>query len=1328
MASLTVEEAERFVKELGKVQRENWEKVDDLRGAIERLLKIWYSPHHILIELLQNADDEGDEENPNDCQFILSGDGIIFRHHGKSFETKNVEAISKINKTTKKPGIHIGYMGIGFKSVFNLTDSPYIFCEPFRFRFSREDVIVPRWVEETEIPEPVKGYLESGWTTFYLPLANSNLKHKGDVAETLLNIDPVILVFLKKTKTITVKTDSVTVRFIKEAEDKSSPLSGNSECRKLRLKIREVRNGDERFHNFLVYKARKPVEQSAIDKEAESSRKAELKEVIIMLVFTLDNRGDFDVEKRPLYTFLPTRYNPGLRFVVSSDFILDSSRGEPIWSSSWNVWLLRSVADILKMILEDFKRDEDLKRKFYKVLPRDDETNDPITEYVTKELVDYCLNSSVVLTSDEQWVKPSQCVIADEDLQGLVPPDRLDYQFYVNPRVEGKEFLVKQLNVREIKSDHERKILLDLLSDEPWLDQQDPAWYRSFYEFLYNRITGNKAWKISYWEHNDLLNELKQRPLIKTSRGLTKPVLAILPNPEGEITAISKLPYLEVVEPSLLTEKSTKLFEMLGVQELTDVKLVSSILTKCIEDKWVDWPNEVREHTLNYVKEWILKRTNDIPDQILNELPNIIVPIRGGGWDRVGNCYIPDEQLEELIPDIRVVDDKLTRDDDWARFLELAKVNRYPRIIHVKKLPIFEAPESISVDDWNKYIRSPSLNKVRRSYGKQESLTDVKFLEGFDEALRTSDEKKLKHYFEYLYTHWDDYYCKHLNSSYNWVTTSGYHHSENIESYFCYQLKNRWLPTNEGLKKPEEAFLPLKELKKVFGSLVPYVLLSENLLAKRSGFARAIGIHVDLGKDKLLLALKRAKMFEVNYELKRSLRSVYQYLALLAEGEQFDNIELLCEDGEFRKASENIYWNDEPEVANSFARPPPFVWDPELPRPQLEALFKAFKIRRLSESITRRIELVDSNVICEDTRFERKIQEKLTYLYSVFLDAKVDNAERIIESLKRLKVTRIKDLHYIASLEQETARIKASVFYDQENNILYLQEDSDPFDIAIEFVRVFRIHSTYAEQLRLVIEEGKNVIESRLKKGGITIVEYRGVQDVQLEQEMEIKESEGKKEEHVPELVVVDERKFDTREYVERSAEDLFERESQSVDLSDLSNPPPDVDVNKSVVSPKKLIVYESKKPYASLNLHPKQVDGITLLVAPDLPVPSVEKIKAFLTLLRKILACMEANPDIVMIIVSDRNTDARDLSPTYQGRIGFNATLIDSPPIFWMIVAARELAALRHKEHYPHVKAMSILIEKGIKRLHEIDPDFIKRIQLQMANDNHPKVHGLRL
>src|SRR5712692_2464981 len=73
----------------------------------------------------------------------------------------------------------------------------------------------------------------------------------------------------------------------------------------------------------------------------------------------------------------------------------------------------------------------------------------------------------------------------------------------------------------------------------------------------------------------------------------------------------------------------------------------------------------------------------------------------------------------------------------------------------------------------------------------------------------------------------------------------------------------------------------------------------------------------------------------------------------------------------------------------------------------------------------------------------------------------------------------------------------------------------------------------------------------------------------------------------------------------------------------------------------------------------------------------------------------MGGNPQTVRIMVTDEHTDGRMID----NQLFVNALLTDKSTAFWGIVAARELAGLTTKSYYPHVRRMSILLERLITR-----------------------------
>ena len=114
------------------VQENEFEK-----GIRHSTVEKYSDPVHFVYELLQNAEDQGATE----AQFVLSADSLVFRHNGKPFTRADVENITGIGNSDKTEEANkIGRFGIGFKSVFAITDRPeiYTLLEDNLFTFAIE--------------------------------------------------------------------------------------------------------------------------------------------------------------------------------------------------------------------------------------------------------------------------------------------------------------------------------------------------------------------------------------------------------------------------------------------------------------------------------------------------------------------------------------------------------------------------------------------------------------------------------------------------------------------------------------------------------------------------------------------------------------------------------------------------------------------------------------------------------------------------------------------------------------------------------------------------------------------------------------------------------------------------------------------------------------------------------------------------------------------------------------------------------------------------------------------------------------------------------------
>lgn len=152
-------------------EREDLAHVLKKHSGIRKIVEDLYPDSaHFIYELLQNAEDTGATET---C-FTLTPDNLCFTHNGRSFNKRDVEAITDIGEGTKADDDDkIGRFGVGFKAVFAYSETPRIFSSSFSFEIS-----------ELVLPSPLdsRGNLGNK-TVFEFPFNNPKKDTKAAYAE-----------------------------------------------------------------------------------------------------------------------------------------------------------------------------------------------------------------------------------------------------------------------------------------------------------------------------------------------------------------------------------------------------------------------------------------------------------------------------------------------------------------------------------------------------------------------------------------------------------------------------------------------------------------------------------------------------------------------------------------------------------------------------------------------------------------------------------------------------------------------------------------------------------------------------------------------------------------------------------------------------------------------------------------------------------------------------------------------------------------------------------------------------------------------------------------
>jgi len=85
-----------------------------------------------IVELLQNASDQATDAGLSDsCVTIVrTAEFVAFANEGTEFNEKGLRSITSLGLSTKNPQDAIGNKGLGFKSVFQVSESPEIYSSP----------------------------------------------------------------------------------------------------------------------------------------------------------------------------------------------------------------------------------------------------------------------------------------------------------------------------------------------------------------------------------------------------------------------------------------------------------------------------------------------------------------------------------------------------------------------------------------------------------------------------------------------------------------------------------------------------------------------------------------------------------------------------------------------------------------------------------------------------------------------------------------------------------------------------------------------------------------------------------------------------------------------------------------------------------------------------------------------------------------------------------------------------------------------------------------------------------------------------------------------
>ena len=495
---------------------------DSLNNTIKQLADGLYSRNpHFIFELIQNAEDNTYNNALPSLSFRLtkidptdtegSEGALIIKNNETGFTPDDVDVICRAGESRKeKKQGYIGEKGIGFKSVFLVTDNPHIFSNGYHFRLPERDeetgfrYIVPQWTTLPEGFDPTQ-------THIILPLTKADFSY-DEIEEMLLDIEPETFLFLSKLQEIHIKTDSGTHLSILK-NDAAMPEV------ELLIEGEKQHRSFSRVDRFLVCTetANKPA-------DIHHEKREEIENRDISIAFPLDENSS-SVGK--IFAYLPVRSDTRFPFLINADFILPSSR-EDIQDVPWNNWLMDCVANLVaSMLLPALKERNlltaDFLEKLASRLNEFEEGNsgtsymadrDGMFRLIFARVREAFMNEQLLPANDGTFVSASNAKLARGDaIRNLLSDEQLGDLFDLSNGLKWLfseitldrtpdlwQYLRYKLEIEEVDPEMFARRL-----SEQFLEHQCDGWFIDFYKFL----TGQRALWSSPW------STLRSKPILR---------------------------------------------------------------------------------------------------------------------------------------------------------------------------------------------------------------------------------------------------------------------------------------------------------------------------------------------------------------------------------------------------------------------------------------------------------------------------------------------------------------------------------------------------------------------------------------------------------------------------------------------------------------------------------------------------------------------------------------------------------------------------------------------------------------------------------------------
>ncbi|KAM0899030.1 hypothetical protein ACQ4PT_021575 [Festuca glaucescens] len=899
--------------------------------------ELYSQDSHLLLELIQNADDNTYLEDVEPTlAFVLRENGIIVLNNERGFSAENIRALCDIGNSTKK-GANRGYIGnkgIGFKSVFRVTDAPEIHSNGFHVKFDITEGQIG-FVLPTAVPPYSTSSLSSMlsveddkdacslWNTCILLPFRSKLRDGTgmcSIASMFSDLHPSLLLFLHRLNCIKFK----------------NVLNGTlliMRRKALGDGIVRISHGNE-IMSWLVVS--KKLQGTLVRHDVHTTE--------IALAFTLQEteKGEYEphLKQQPVFAFLPVR-NYGLRFILQGDFVLPSSREEVDADNAWNQWLLSEFPSLFVSAQESFCSLSCFQRcpgkavtAIMSFVPLAGEVHGFFCKLPHLILSKLRLTRCMVLEgSSSQWVYPCNTLRGwDEQTKVLFSDDLLHQHLglgYLSKDITIPDTLSRALGIH----DYGANVFIDMVSSicqtEGCIESLGIEWLCACFVNLHLMLSHSSQNIPSATSlEGDLLCALRKLPFIPLSDGsfssvadgpiwLPHDILNSTPDCESSMKNFPILySNLRIVSPHLLSVacKNKYLMEEMRANDLMDILMKIGVrklsgheivknhilvsLPNCTDAKKSD--KMMIEH-VSFIMLHLQSPCTSCSfekEEIVSELRTRPMLLTNHGYKcpadepiHFSKEYGNSVDIGKLLQNVEIrwieLDSRylMNHGSDllpsvlkrWRQFFEEMGVTDFVQVVKVEK-NISQVDSSIAERISQGDI---SVTSFRVDDWESPELANI---------LSIFSSKKCRenciYLLEVLDSFWDDYY-----SAKAWCLTNMIHCGENktVESSFMKCIRSfRWIAStvDDDLHYATDLFHDFENVRSLLGSVAPYAVPQVSSISLR----KDIGFKTNVSHSDALMILKLWVASQVPFNA--SVDQMCKFYTFMSEGAADSKIDI----------------------------------------------------------------------------------------------------------------------------------------------------------------------------------------------------------------------------------------------------------------------------------------------------------------------------------------------------------------------------------------------------------------------------------------------------